>query len=82
MPTEKLQYFGHFEPFSSFLPGYHFLGYILVTEFLYGCLLLVTVVDIFVEFFLVVCYEMNFFSVLADLKWDFDQYFSALIING
>ena len=50
-----------------------------MTEFLYGCLLLVTVVDIFVEFFLVVCYEMNFFSVLADSKWDFGQYFSALI---
>ena len=52
---------------------------ILVTEFLLGCLLLVTVVDIFVVIFLVVCYEMNFSSVLVDLKLDFDQCFFAFI---
>jgi len=52
-----------------------------VTEFLLGCLLLVTVVDIFVVIFLVVCYEMNSSSVLVDLKWDFDQCFFAFILK-
>ena len=40
-----------------------------------------TVVDIFVAFFLVVCYEMNFSLVLADLRWDFDQCFFAFIFK-
>ena len=60
----------HFEVFSHF-PHNHFWYYILETEFL--LLLASSAVNIFVAIVLVVCYEMNFSSVLVDLKLDFDQ---------
>ena len=44
---------------------------ILETESL--LLLASSAVNIFVAIVLVVCYEMNFSSVLVDLKLDFDQ---------